>query len=249
MKMQVYRAEGLDNWLTCNKCGITMEAELLAEAINDSRDHPASQYVDDFHFSRATYKVLRCKSCYQVTIKRYIYHGNEHYEEHGTEYDLLTYDVEIITSPVKERDYAIPQEIADIANQAERIKFASPRAAFILCRAALEEICRERGIADTKTNSKGKQIFASLNERLNLLFQQLNLPVILQEIMHGIRDLGNEGAHSSQITFAANVSSEEVEVLLELLEYAIEKIYIEPARSATAAEKLNNLRAKIIKNP
>jgi hypothetical protein len=67
--------------------------------------------------------------------------------------------------------------------------------------------------------------------------------------MHGIRDLGNEGAHSSQISFTSSVSTEEVEILLDLLDYTLEKIYIEPARSAAATEKLSTLKARVIKKP
>lgn len=96
-------------------------------------------------------------------------------------------------------------------------------------------------------NDKGKTKFTNLKERLNLLFHKEGLEQELQVIIDGIRDLGNEGAHGQHAIFTKNVSSEDATTLLSLLDYVLERLYVDKARAQAAAEELVQLKQKVLK--
>lgn len=247
-RLEMYRKHRPSNWLKCN-CGNFAEAHVICEGIDDPSTYLDAEYRDELHESHeseVSYRVLRCPLCEHVTIFRYTRLPDEIAERDKSDRDPVIYIKETLFAPTRTRHSSIPSTINEVVNQAEAVASASTRASFILCRAALEEVCRECGISDTQVNNKGKPVFLTLNDRLKMLFQKKNLPNDLQEIMHGIRDLGNQGAHGSQVAFTENVTSKDVDILLSLLDYVLEKIYVEEARSVDATKKLRNLKKKVL---
>ncbi|MGD1808894.1 DUF4145 domain-containing protein [Dapis sp. BLCC M126] len=75
----------------------------------------------------------------------------------------------------------------------------------------LEEICHYFKIPIEATNNKDKSYFVNLSDRLTQLFEQEQMSEDLREIIQGIRQLGNEGAHSEHLTFTKQVISCPVE--------------------------------------
>jgi Domain of unknown function (DUF4145) len=118
--------------------------------------------------------------------------------------------------------------------------------ALFLCRAVLEEICNDFNIPAEGLNNKGKTYFVKLMERLRQLCEQEQMSEDLIAVMQGIRELGNEGAHSDHLTFSKQVKIEDADSLLTLVNYVAERLYVDKYRQKEAEEALSKLKGKIL---
>ena len=220
------------NWRVCTQCGYRSEMLLISQDDDDyDNEHEG-------HAIKNVFKILKCRSCEAIIVLRFVACipiDDEIYLKDSLQQTI--YRENILYSLPRVRDEAIPNEIAEVAIQAESIARISPRAAVVLCRAALEEICRERGITHQ----------GSLQQKLDNLFQHEHLAQEMKEIMHAIRLLGNEGAHSAHAAFVRDVQLDDVHNLIGLLDYVLERIYVDKARAQVAAERLSELRNRIFK--
>lgn len=139
------RGEKISNWERCN-CGNLSEMDCICEGIYNTQVHDP----EFFDWEESHYKILRCPSCSQILILRYVTGGNDFKDEHSDINPYIEYTRQVLYAPTKQRHYSIPAPIADVLAQAEKVVPTSPRAALILCRATLEEICRERNIPESK---------------------------------------------------------------------------------------------------
>jgi uncharacterized protein YbaR (Trm112 family) len=237
----IERGKKFSNWQRC-PCGNLSEMYCICEGTYDTRKHDTES--SDYVISQ--YKVLICPSCEQLLILRYITSGFE-FEDQNPYYE--EYTRQVLYAPAKQRHYSIPHTIADIVVQAEKVVPTSPRAGFILCRAALEQLCKEQAIPETKTNSKGEVEHLDLKKRLNLLLEKEKLSKDLREIMHGIREIGNIFAHDSQAYLPEKISQDEVEVLIGLVDYVLNRLYVDKSRSQEAVNELNMLKEKLNPTP
>lgn len=188
MKHSVYSEHELSNWRQCNHCGYQAEMLLICQGAH-------TVDTDDYHVSQV-FKILKCRSCSALVVVQFVANiFDDLYDRTEDDPQIITYRERTLFAQSKMRPETIPSAIAEVAGQAESTANISPRAAVILCRAALEEICRERGV-----HSQG-----SLQQRLDRLFQQEGLPQEIREIMHAIRLLGNEGAHGEHTAFTRDV--------------------------------------------
>lgn len=223
----------------CN-CGSLMKCE------TDFRNRV--DYGESDTYCIEIYSLYKCPACNEVTLISYSSPGDKNLDEahqNDPEWELYRcYYRSILHAPSKQLHTAIPPAIADIVNQSRAILFKSPRASFILCRAALEEICDEFDIPKKKPNKRGGEDFISLKNRLSELFNQENIANDLVDIIEGIRELGNEGAHSTHLEFSRKIRSQDVEILLELVDYAVDRIYVDKHRRDEAEKKLNEIREK-----
>ncbi len=243
MKYIFEHGQKISNWERC-PCGNLSEMYCICEGTYDTRDHDSE--APDYAVSH--YKVLRCPSCEQILILRYITGGFDTFDD-DLHNPYVEYTRQVLYAPAKKRPYSIPSKIADIVAQAEKVVPTSPRAGFILCRAALEQICKEQAIPETKTNSKGEVEHLDLKKRLNLLLEKEKLSKDLREIMHGIREIGNIFAHDSQAYLPENISQDEVEVLIGLVDYVLNRLYVDKSRTQEAVNELKTLKEKLSLNP
>ena len=136
------------------------------------------------------FRLYKCTACNQITIICYVAPGDDNLDEfhqYNPEWESYRcYQRSVLHAPFKQLHPAIPHAIADVVNQSQSILFKSPRASFILCRAALEEICDEFGIPKKKPNKKGGEDFISLKSRLSQLFDQEKMSNGLVDIIEGI---------------------------------------------------------------
>jgi hypothetical protein len=225
----------------CN-CGNLMKCETTF--LHRSGDDECPYYTVE------TFKIFTCLACSEATLIRYSTLRNEdegilHIEDAETEL-YQSYNREVLYAPNKQLHLAIPRSIAEVTYQAQSVLSNSPRASFILCRAVLEEICNDFKISTEGINSKGKNYFIKLNERLIQLFEQEKMAEDLIAIIQGIRELGNEGAHSDHLTFTRQVKTQDAESLLTLVNYVIERLYVDKYRQQEAGEVLSQLREKIL---
>jgi hypothetical protein len=237
MKYIVERGQKISNWDGC-PCGNLSQMHCICEGTYDTRDHDSES--SDYAISH--YKVLICPSCKQLLILRYITCGFD-FEEQDPHYE--EYTRQVLYAPTKQRHHSIPPTIADIVAQAEKVVPTSPRAGFILCRAALEQICKEQDIPETKINAKGEVEYIDLKKRLNLLLERERLSKDLREIMHGIREIGNIFAHDSQAYLPEKISQDEVEVLIGLVDYVLNRLYVDKTRTQEAVNELKWLKEKL----
>ncbi len=224
----------------CN-CGSVMKCE-------NTFSHRWYDNEENSYYAIQIFKILTCLTCHSVTVLLYTAGGDEEDDEQYAQLNeppIRSYNRAVLYAPAKQLHGAIPQSISEVVKQAEAVLAKSPRASFILCRAVLEEICNDFKIPTENINNKGKSYFIKLHDRLSHLFDQEQMPEELQAIIHGIKDLGNEGAHSAHLTFSKQVEVRDAENLLTLVNYVLERLYVDRYRQQEAAETLKALKCKI----
>lgn len=225
----------------CN-CGNLMQVKQQFEFKDDGNFYTGSPY-----YAIELFKIFTCSACHSATVILYRTVGNEYDDENtGEDWINRVYSQKVLYAPKKQIHLAIPQAIKEVLNQAEAVISDSPRATFILCRAVLEEICNDFEIPTEQQNSKGKSHYIKLHDRLSLLFEQENLPEELQEIIHNIKDFGNEGAHSAHLKFSQQVKAEDAENLVMLVSYVLERLYVDRYRQEEAEKILKTLKNKVL---
>lgn len=219
-------------------CGNLMECKGFSKQILGENDG---------FYTIQVFKILTCPACDSTTVLLYNAEGHplEYAHCDSGEPPTHKYSRQILYGPKRQFHSAIPLPISDVVNQAQAVLANSPRASFILCRAVLEEVCNDFQIPSESTNDKGKRYFIALHNRLSELFKQENMPGDLQQIIQGIKDLGNEGAHAEHATFAEQVKFQEAENLLLLVNYVLERVYVDRIRRQEATETLIKLRGQI----
>jgi Domain of unknown function (DUF4145) len=206
---------------------------------------------EDSFYTIEIFEIFTCPACDEATLICYSTVGDT--DEDGARnpddetWELFrSYRRTVLYAPKKWLHHAIPQSIAEVTYQAQSVLSKSPRASFILCRAVLEEICNDFDIPAEGLNSKGKSRFVNLNERLTQLFKQERMSEDLIAIIQGIRELGNEGAHSDHLTFVKQAKSEDADNLLMLVNYVTERLYVDKYQQQEAEEVLSKLKGKIL---
>jgi Domain of unknown function (DUF4145) len=225
----------------CN-CGNLMKCETTFRHRVTYEESPA--------YSIEIFDIYTCPACGEATLICYSATGNEDDDEtnqDNQEWELgRQYNRTVLHAPVKQLHPAIPLTIAEVINQAQSVLFKSPRASFILCRAVLEEICNDFEIPDSAISIKGKEHFVNLQNRLSQLFKKEKMSDDLIAVVQGIRELGNEGAHSSHLIFSKKIKPQDARNLLDLVNYAVERLYVDKYRQEEAIERLSQLREKIL---
>jgi len=225
----------------CN-CGNLMKSETTFRHQSGEDDTP--------YYTIEIFEIFTCPSCSKATIICYSTLGNGEEDEmnrDNMESEFYRdYRRTVLHAPRKQLHYAVPRSIAEVTYQAQSVLSKSSRASFILCRAVLEEICNDFKIPSEGVNKKGKSHFINLKERLTQLFEQEKISEDLVDIIQGIRDLGNEGAHSDHLTFAKQVKVEDADSLLMLVNYVVERLYVDKYRKQEAEEELIKLKEKIL---
>ena len=197
-------------------------------------------------------KILFCPHCGNTTTQKLVYsHAYEDiaYDESGEksdfappcEYfvricetcnDLLVYysiveDLPVLIYPKSiELPICVPQKVRQCYLEAAKIKNTAPNAYAVMIRRGLEAICEDRNI------KKG-----SLQERLEILAKNGDIPPTLVEITSILRTLGNVGAHSSSEKITVPMTWGMDEFFRAIIEY----VYIAP-------DKVNEFKIRIERN-
>lgn len=222
----------------CN-CGNLMQCETKFR-------HVKNDEFKDPYYTIEIFNIFTCPACTEATIICYSTLGNYEEDREDIEKADREYRRTVLHAPNKQLHYAIPQSIAEVTYQAQSVLSKSPRASFILCRAVLEEICSDFNIPAEELNNKGRTHFFTLKDRLTKLFDREKMSEELIAIIQGIRELGNEGTHSDHLTFSRQVKSEDAENLVMLVEYVVDRLYVDKYRQQQAEEMLSNLKGKIL---
>ena len=224
-----------DNREFC-ECGSLMEFKQEFEFKSYDSLYTGSPYYNDELF-----KIFACSACNSATV--ILYTALINLDEEDEHYEIFrVYSRKVLYAPKKQLHGAIPRAIQEVLDQAESVISNSPRASFILCRAVLEEICNDFEIPTEDNKSK----FINLYKRLSILFEQETLPKELQMIIKSIKDFGNEGAHSAHLKFSKQIKTEDAKNLIILVEYVLERLYVDRYRQQKAEDILKNLKNKVL---
>ncbi len=109
----------------------------------------------------------------------------------------------------------MPEKIKEIYNEAAAIANKSSRAAAALIRLALQELCKH-------LECKGK----TLQENIDFLVKEKELPRRIEDAMDAVRIIGNEAVHPGTIDLQDN--DEVVATMLKLLNFIVEKMISDP---------------------
>ena len=112
----------------------------------------------------------------------------------------------------------VPAEIAQAASAAHRCMQVSRRAAVLMARSVIEATAKDKGV------TKGKLI-----DKIDALSDLVRPHV--RDGAHQIRLLGNDMAHGD---FTQDVSSEDANLVLTLMDEVLHDVYQSPARVAQA---------------
>lgn len=232
-----------DNREFC-ECGSLMKFKQEFEFKNYESLYGGSPYYNDELF-----KIFACSACNSATV--ILYTALINLDEEDEHYDIQdeifrVYSRKVLYAPKKQLHWAIPRAIQEVLHQAESVISNSPRASFILCRAVLEEVCNDFDIPTEKQRNKGKNYFIKLHDRLSLLFEQEKLAEELQTIIKDIKDFGNEGAHSTHLKFSQQVEIKDAENLIMLVNYVLERLYVDRYRQKEAENILKTLKNKVL---
>lgn len=114
----------------------------------------------------------------------------------------------------------VPEHIATPAREAYVARDAgAPRAAIMTARAVIEAVAKDHKVID-----------GTLNQKINELAKQGIILDRTREAAHALRGIGNEMAHGDFET--SEVTEEDVEDVLTIMEDLIEQLYVGAARTA-----------------
>lgn len=202
-----------------------------------------NEYTDEFEIH--VLKVIKCQQCKKSSVIKYVGFGREgidDQDEWRNEPPGRIYYRKLLLTPKRIYDSSIPWQIIGILNEAYAVLASSPRACIGLCRSVLEEVCSDFDIPKHKENGK----FHYLSERLKILASRVNQGVMLDEIIEGIKELGNESTHGQYEDLSRRLRHDDGESVLELVEYVLDRLYVAPELERKAKGKLDALSNKLL---
>jgi len=196
--------EGIKDVAFCSHCGNKSPQRLLHSQ--------ECSYVDYLGDGRkvdgltAVYFVAVCGTCNHILVYRAI-------ESIPKPEDFTN---AVLIFPDSGRLHrSIPAEVADIYQEAFRIREIAPNAFAVQIRRALEALCEDRGAR------KG-----TLHRRLSDLVARNEIPEVLAEVTDVLRLLGNIGAHANTQV----VEAWQVHTIDEFFRAVVEYVYVAPSK-------------------
>jgi hypothetical protein len=132
----------------------------------------------------------------------------------------------------------VPEPIADDYREATRIMGLSLKGATTMARRCLQRVIREAYPAMPADDKR------TLNREINWVIANSNWDQEVLDTLHHLREAGNFGAHPGEdgLTEIYELTEDDLEGCLTLLETLFQQVYVEPARRR---ERLANLRAQV----
>ena len=124
---------------------------------------------------------------------------------------------------------SVPKAVANIYNEAIRIKSLAPNAFAVQIRRALESLCEDRGAK--------KKVLA---QRLQELADRGEIPPTLAEATDVLRYLGNIGAHAAE----ESVMPWQVHTMDEFFRAVVEYVYVAPSKLKDFRDSLSKFKSK-----
>ena len=171
----------------------------------------------------AAYYIACCETCNQILLYHNWAEGSEPETSHF-------YTSNLVWPESGKLHPSVPEKIADIYQEAVRIKEVAPNGFAVQIRRALEAICEDRGA------NKGT-LFKSLVQ----LSERGEVPPNLVEVTDLLRLIGNIGAHASD----KSVHPLLVQTIDDFFRAIIEYVYIAPSKVKEFRKRLDQFRSDI----
>lgn len=204
--------------LRCIHCSNQAPMEIVS-TFSKVQTHLAEELMEGEYEAGDVYELLLCPACNDITLRKYFYHECW-VSEHGDEPNVL-YPVK------KDIPSGLPSRIAQAYEAAIKVRGIDANAYGGLLRRLLELVCMDR-------KAEGKTLY----DQLKSLAQTGEIPQKLIGVVHGLRQLGNVGAHPN----SGDLTSAELPVLDGLCRAVLEYVYSAPLLARKAEEKLAKLQ-------
>jgi hypothetical protein len=194
--------------ITCGHCGFPGALVHKGNVVADT------DYLSDYDVTITVFWVIhRCPACGEPTLSTFCDGTDDPTDEPRRLY------------PTARDNRALPESIRDAYDRALKVKKIDPGFYAVAIRRMLEAVCNDHAIPPGR-----------LFKRLNTLAETQDIPAMLAEQAHELRNLGNLGAHDEDI----DVAEADVPVIEDFAEAVLEYLYRAPA-------KLTALRATLDK--
>lgn len=189
----------------CPHCGNRAPQKLIRRQryLERTWSGPDGAEIDPTHWS--TFIVV-CETCGQILL----------YDNLADETDDAHFDTCELVYPRSARLHiSVPRRIAEVYEEASRIREIAPNAFAVQIRRALEALCEDRGVR------KG-----ALQTRLRTLTESREIPPVLAEASEVLRLLGNVGAHRSDESVHPLLATAIDDFFRAIVEY----VYVAPSK-------------------
>ncbi|MFL1999480.1 DUF4145 domain-containing protein [Microbacterium sp. A1-JK] len=206
---------------TCGHCGHLTHMTIITADTQEKeivfRGAPTSVWISD-----AAYRCDGCKrlSVAETWTKSHPGHNDHHIDEAIDAAGTVRWE----PKSVNRVSYAdVPPETASAASEAHACaSISARRGAIILARAVVEAAAKTQ-------KAQGSDLYKKLDW---LREQRLLLPGIV-DAAHEVRHFGNDMAHGD---FGDEVTAEDVEEILGIMDDVLDALFIQPARTLRRAE-------------
>lgn len=205
--------------MPCGHCGNRTYFHIRAEyaRTRDVLDDNNCLTADE---AQMTWYILECSSCGDMAF----YRAEQLVERHSQL--VKAGGGAILYPPVQSSLYNLPGSVQSAYGEAYAVRFTSPRACAVMAGVTLEALCKEERTPGT-----------SLAAKLEHLATSGRIPPVLAQMAQQLRQIRNLGAHADE----AEVTKDDVSIILEYVEAILEYVYVAPARVAAVEQRLKQL--------
>ena len=216
--------------MKCPHCGIGFDPEPSSLSIDAGEDVEAS-------FALETTRCTECKRLVATLLVLRQVEGAVVLRQSGGMLPAWSEDRHLVWPPARGRSCpgAVPSYVAQQYKEAALVLPLSPRAS-----AALSQRCLQAILED---EAKVKQ--APLHAEIQEAMDRGDLPSYVTDVLHGVRQFGNLGAHQKRLTCTGeiiDVETGEAEWMLGALEAVFDHYYVKPAETKKVLEGLEMKR-------
>ena len=185
----------------CGHCGNIADGKVVASYDN------IRSYSDNIRSWEAglIWELVRCPNCDDINLRLIDFHT-------GAEPEIGRRAAKILYPSVIESPQGVPAEIDKAYQAALKVRHVDANAFAVLLRRVIEAVCQDRA-------AKGKHLINKLQD----LARNGDIPAKLSDIAHGIRKLGNVGAHYDE-----DLTPAEATLLNDLCKALLEYVYTAP---------------------
>jgi len=152
------------------------------------------------------YRLLCCQACHEVVLQRDVYDSRYESEDAPAAFKILYPQQDSLPK-------VLPTPVRIEYDAASKVKPISSNAYAVLLGRVFDKVCEDR-------KAKGR----TLSERLADLAARGEIPQVLADMAHGLRQLRNVGAHAD----LGDLTSEEIRLLDAMLRAILEYLYRAP---------------------
>jgi hypothetical protein len=213
------------NTLKCGHCGNKSGGKVVASHDN-IRPYSFPVFFGELEGKQdyeagLIWELVLCPNCDGINLRLVDYHT-------GVEPEIGRRAAKLLYPPVIESPAGMPPAIDEAYQAALEVRHIDHNAFAVLLRKILEGVCEDK-------EAKGKDLYHKLND----LARREEIPSRLAEMAHGVRSLGNIGAHGT-----LDLTSTEALLINDLCRAILEYVYTAPGLIERARLSLEKIKSQ-----